>query len=79
MIGEKHKYIGYHQQSEPLWVTKFGYRKSIMRYTCKSCGKSIKSDSGSGYLIIMLSSKTCKGENQCHNEEKEKIENSDQE
>lgn len=45
MPGDTHDWaseiIGYDPQSEPQWVTRFGYRPPIYKYTCKACGQQM--------------------------------------
>lgn len=55
------EYVDYHPQVEPQWVTRFGYRKPIVRYTCTACGKVLNGDGGSTHIILGLMQKTCPG------------------
>jgi len=51
--------VGYRPQAEPDWVTKFGYRPPIRRYTCKRCGD--KFTTGSVSTALMRLTDDCPG------------------
>jgi len=56
------KIIGHHDQVEPKWVTSFGYRKPIMEYTCKNCGKIINDKiTPLGMMFYIFETDECKG------------------
>lgn len=52
--------VGYLPQSEPEWVTRFGYRPPVRKYTCKKCGQTLNGATG-GLLTYQLMLKDCPG------------------
>jgi hypothetical protein len=52
--------IGYKAQSEPQWVTSFGYRPPITQYRCKRCEKTI-ADESIFFIVGMTLDGPCNG------------------
>jgi len=46
--------VGYHPQSEPDWVTGFGYREPKAWYVCRCCGRRFYADRGSWAMVQLM-------------------------
>ena len=59
---DKGEVIGYLPQSEPRWVTEFGYHPPVRKYTCKKCGVTRTGPVNSGFFLhTLLFEEDCPG------------------